>query len=119
MKNQYVCRGSDTVDAAAEASTINVEDLDRIVLHLVQVTDAGTVVLVTEYSLDGTYWITLDASTAESDFAAAAGACVEFTLSDSNGMSKAVKLVRMRASSLAGGGVYTFRASGVQRGSYA
>lgn len=100
------------LDAAAEAVTFDVSDLEHVVIQLVQVTDAGTVVLVTEASIDGTYWDVVDASTAETDFAAAAGATVSFSLSDANGMPKAYRKVRVRASALAGGGTYTARCSG-------
>jgi hypothetical protein len=100
------------IDAAAEALTFDVSELEHVIIQLVQVTDAGTVVLVTEASIDGTYWDVVDASTAETDFAAGAGTTVSFSLSDANGMPKAYRQARVRASALAGGGVYTARCSG-------
>lgn len=100
------------IDASAEALTFDVGELEHIIVQLVQVVDAGTVVLVTEASIDGTYWDVVDASTADTDFAAGVGATVSFTLSDANAMPKAYKFARVRASALAGGGSYTARCSG-------
>ncbi len=117
MKGDYVVRsGAGTanalIDANSEALVCTVEDLEHVVIQLVQVTDNGTVVLVTEASTDGTYWATVDASTAETDFAAGAGTVVEFSLSDSNAMPKAYKQVRVRATTYTGTGTYALRVSG-------
>jgi hypothetical protein len=117
MKGEYVVRAgvgtpNGLIDANAEILVCATGDLENITVQLVQVTDAGTVVLVTEKSLDGVVWETVDASTAETDFAAGANVAVSFTLSDANGMSQRVMAVRARASALAGGGTYRIQVSG-------
>lgn len=106
------------IDAAADAQTADVRHLENIKILLEQVNDAGTVVLVTESSIDGVVWETVDASTAETDFAAGANVGVAFTLSDANGMPLITNFVRVRASALAGGGTYRMKVAGKVRAGY-
>lgn len=118
MKGAYDVRtglqsdGTASILANSKTLTVDCADLKNITIQLVQVVDAGTVVLVTEKSLDGTYWETVDASTAEGDFAAGNGAAVSFSLSDSNGMALRCKQVRVRTTTYTSTGEYAMRVSG-------
>lgn len=100
------------IEAATDAQQADVSHLTNIEVILEQVADAGTVVLVTEKSCDGVVWQTIDASTAEGDFAAGANKAVSFTLSDANGMPLRTKFIRCTASALAGGGTYRMKITG-------
>lgn len=94
------------IDAATESLTFDISEVKDIVLNLVQVTDAGTVVLVVEGSIDGTQYTAIT-SKADTDFSAGANIGLDVAgFSDANGMPKAYKTLRVRASALAGGGVY-------------
>lgn len=122
MPNELIARActgtaNGLLDAAAEAVVAQAEDLSSISVVLVQVTDAGTATLVVEKTLNGTDWIQV-ASKADSDFAAGAGATIEIPLSDSNGMPVVAKQLRVRASALAGGGVYSAHIAGRQVGGF-
>lgn len=103
------------IDALNDRLVVDVSDLDSVSIHLVQVTDNGTVVLVLEHSFDGAFWVVLDASTAEGDFAAAAGDVEPFTLSDSNGMPLVTGQIRVTATTYTGTGVYRLKVAGKQR----
>ncbi len=120
---KFVCRngvggsGTDTgfINAAAEVLEVDVSDLTNVVLHLVQLVDDGTVTLVTEYTIDGTYWAILDASTDASDLGSGVGATVAVTLSDAAGMPIPAKKVRIRASAYSSSTAkYLLRAAGWQ-----
>lgn len=106
------------IDAAAEAQTCTIEDLSNVVIHAVQVNDAGTVVAHIEATLDGTNWFQVGANLTEASWPAANNAVVERTLSDANGMPLAYKAVRMRASALAAGGTYIMVVGGRQKHGY-
>lgn len=106
------------IDAALEVQTADVRHLERIEVLLEQVADAGTVVIVTERSMDGVTWQTVDASTTEAEFPAGANTCVSFTLSDSNGMPIVCNFVRARCTALAGGGTYRMKVAGQTRPGY-
>ncbi len=103
------------IDANLESLICDVEDLTNVVVQLIQLVDNGTVVLVTEYTLDGTYWIPLDASTDATDIGVGVGSSVAFTLSDAAGMPIPAKQVRVRSSTHSGTGEYLMRAAGWRR----
>lgn len=121
QKNGYGGSAGQTnkINANAEVLTVDVEDLSNVVLHLIQLVDSGTVTLVTEYTLDGTYWAVLDASTAAGDFAAGVGAVVAYTLADAAGMPIPAKKVRIRASAYGASGEYLLSVGGWQRPGFA
>ncbi len=98
-----------------EILDVHTEDLKDIRVQLVQVTDAGSVVLAIQYTLDGTYWIT-HTTVAETDFAAAAGdvELVKLANGSTVPMSIPARRVRVVASTLSGGGVYLARVSGLK-----
>lgn len=104
---------SGTISAALDSCTIDVSDMTNMSLFLNQLTDAGTVVLVVEKSVDGTNWAVVDASTIESDFPVGANKAIEFTLSDANGMPLVTKQLKVTSSALAGGGVYSAKVAGL------
>lgn len=87
---------TDKIDAANEVLSVNTEDLNNIVLHLIQSVDASTVTLSVEYSLNGTYWRPFTTK-ADSDFAAGVDKVIEVTLSDANGMPIPCAAVRIKA----------------------
>jgi hypothetical protein len=123
MFSKYVTRagfggsGVDTgiIDANAEVLVVDVQDLDRITCHAIQVTDSGTVTLVIEGTMDGTAWLLIGASMAETNFPAGAQTVIERTISDANAMSLVYKQVRLRCTAYGASGVYRFQVSGVQR----
>lgn len=103
------------IDAAAEALMATMEDLDRVVVHVYQITDAGTVVAHVEATIDGVSWLQIGANITEASFPAGANTVVERTLSDANAMSLSYRAIRVRASALAAGGVYGFSLAGKER----
>lgn len=107
------------INANGESLGTECEDLDNVSIVVVQATDAGTVTLVVEKTFDGTNWIAVGSSIAETAFAAGDGATIERTLSDSNGMPLVAKKVRVRATALAGGGVYSMHVAGRVRAGFA
>jgi len=110
----FVVRESAVISAAPGTPTLDVSDLENVVIQAVQVNDAGTVVIDVESSIDGTVFIAEGAQIIETGFAAGANKAVERSISDSNGMSKPRKVVRLNISALAGGGTYKLLAAGFQ-----
>lgn len=106
---------TDIINAAAEVLAVDTEDLQGASLYVVQQTDAGTASLVVEESPDGTLWAQVGTAIAEADFPAGANTAVVRNLESGNGMPRVTKQVRIRAASLAGGGVYRLVVAGVQR----
>lgn len=106
---------TDVINAAAEVLAVDVEDLQGASLYVVQATDAGTVSLIVEESPDGALWAQVGTAIAESDFPAGANTAVLRHLESGNGMPRVTKLVRVRAATLTGGGVYRLVVAGVQR----
>lgn len=103
------------INASGESLAVNIEELDFVSVIVVQVTDAGTATLVVEKSFDGVSWVTVGTSFDQSAFAAGDGAAIERTLSDSNGMPLMAKHLRLRATALASGGVYSLHVAGRAR----
>lgn len=104
------------IDANAETLTVDVSDLENVVLFPRQVVDAGTVVLEVEISADGTHFATLVADLTEASFGAGANVVgAPIPVEGANGMPMACKQVRLRASALAGGGSYGLVVSGFKR----
>lgn len=111
--------GSGTINAALDVATVSVEDLDDVTVFLHQVTDAGAVSLVVDYSPDGTNWVPAVATKSEADFGAGAHASIAaYTLSDTHGMPLVAKQVRVTAASLSGGGVYGAGVTGRQTANF-
>lgn len=100
-----------TMSANADACVIDISDMKNVSIYLNQLTDASTVVIKLEKTIDGTNFAVLDASTAESDFPAGNNKSVEFTLSDANGMPTLAKQVKATVTAY-GGGVYSMTACG-------
>lgn len=105
------------INAAGEALTVDVADLDNIVVHVIQNVDDGTVTGAIEHSLNGTSgWVALGAAVTEASFPAGADTVVERTISDSNGMSIRTGKIRFRVPTvITGTGTYSLRVAGVQR----
>ena len=123
--SKLICRaGANTtgtggiIDAANEVLQVDVEDLERANLVVRQVTDDGTVTLVVEKSYDGTVWVAFGANYTEASFAAADGAAVERAHETTAGMPLRAKAFRIRATALAGGGVYSIYGTGSQIDGY-
>lgn len=110
---------ANVIDAAGESLVVDCEDLINISAVAIQSTDAGTVTASIDKSFDGTVWIPVGAAITEASFAAGANTAVERSLSDANGMPLICKKLRLTASALAGGGVYTFAVAGLQRPGFA
>ena len=114
----YLYRESGVVDEVESSPQVNTEDLTDITMHVVQITDDGTVTAHVEYTLDGTVWVQVGADVAHTDFPAGANTAVARTLSDGNGMSLAVQGVRLRASVHTGTGTYKLLVAGHQKPGY-
>lgn len=105
-------QSDDKINLNAEALTADVEGLTNVAMHVVQLVDSGTVTLVPEYTVDGTYWAALGATIAATDFAPGVGAVLVRSLSDAAGMPIPAKKVRVRASAYGASGEYLMRAAG-------
>ncbi len=103
---------SGTISAALDACVVDVSDMTNISVFLNQLTDAGTVTLKIEKSVDGTNWAVVDASTVESDFPSGNNKSIEFPLSDANGMPTLAKQIKVSCSALATG-VYSVTVAGL------
>lgn len=117
MKGEYAFRAgvgtpNGLIDANAEILVVPCSDLENITVQTVQVTDAGTVTIAIEKTLDGVVWEAVGAALTEASFGAGANTAVSATLSDANGMGLRAMAVRARATALAGGGVYRIQVSG-------
>ena len=107
---------TDIINAAAESLVVDVQEFDRTSLYVVQVTDAGTVNLIVEESPDGVLFAQVGAAITEATFPVGNGVCAPIiALESGNGMPRVVKQVRVRATALAGGGVYKLVAAGTIR----
>lgn len=104
---------SGTITAANDACVVDVSDMTNISVFLNQLTDAGTVVLTIEKSVDGTNYAVVDASTVETDFPAGANKSIEFPLSDANGMPTVAKQLKVTCTALAAGGIYSVTVAGL------
>lgn len=103
------------IDTTGDVAVVDVSDMENIAVYVNQIVDAGTVALGIDYSPDGTNWIRDAATKAETDFTAGTNqAELALTLSDANGMPIRAKLVRVRATAVAGGGTYGLVVTGSQ-----
>jgi len=110
---------TDRINAAGESLVVDVEDLDNIVAHAIQLTDNGTVTAELRHSANGTNFVKVGADITEASFPAGAGTVVERTLSDANGMSIRTKSVQLIIPSVyTGTGAYKLVVFGVQREGY-
>lgn len=107
------------INLSGEVLTVDCEELDLVSVVVVQATDLGTVSLTVEKSFNGITWIPVGSAITEASFAAGDGASIERTLSDANGMSLVAKQVRIRATALTGGGVYSLHVAGRVRAGFA
>lgn len=103
------------IDAATEALVVECEDLEHIEAYAIQSTDAGTATLQLHRSPDGVTFVQMGADFAETALEAGNGGALARSLSDSNGMDLAAKQIRLKATALAAGGVYTLKVCGFQR----
>ena len=104
---------SGTINAANDACTFDVRHLTEVEVFLDQITDAGTVVLIVERTVDGTNWDEV-ASKAETDLTAGANISTPVSFSTTGGAPIHAQQVRVRASALAAGGVYNAHVVGKQ-----
>jgi hypothetical protein len=106
------------IAAANDVVAVDVSDLDNVSAFIVQVNDAGTVVLRLDKTPDQTIMTAVGATVAETDFAAGANKAVTRELSDANGMPTPVRELRLTATALAGGGTYKLVVQGRKRIGY-
>lgn len=107
------------LDTVGDVAQVSVEDLENVNVFLNQLTDNGTITLIVDYSLDGVNWVTGVATKAETDFAAGANeAEATLSLTDANGASIPVKLIRVRCTVATGTGGYTMGVTGRQTTNY-
>lgn len=105
------------LDTAADQIVFDVEGLEHAVIYLNQITDAGTVSLQVDTSIDGTNWAPL-ATKADTDFAAGANKSIQLTNTDAHGADVTMKLVRVTVAAITGG-TYSATVCGRQRLGYA
>lgn len=110
---QFVVRGlAANITGVADSDAIFVGDLDNITAQIVQRVDNGTVVAAAQYSFDGTVWVTIGATAAETAFAAAADDAEERVFEGPNGMPKRAKFMRLSVTTHTGTGEYDLLVGG-------
>lgn len=111
--------GTGVLDAVGDVAQCDISDLDGVQLILNQLTDNGTVTLITDYSVDGTNFVPAVATKTEADFAAGANLSIAaYSLSDANGMPLVAKILRVRDTVHTGTGTYSATVSGRQTQNY-
>lgn len=105
------------LDTAADCVVFDVQGLDFVEIYLDQITDAGTVSLQVDASIDGVNWAPV-ATKADTDFAAGANKSIRITDSDTHGMWIPSKLLRVTVAAKTGG-TYNAHCAGIQREGYA
>lgn len=110
---QFVVRGlTENVTEVANSDSIYIGDLDNITAQIVQRVDNGTVVAGVQHSFDGTVWVAVGATAAETDFAAAVDDAEERVFEGSNGMSMRSKFMRLSVTTHTGTGEYDLLVGG-------
>jgi hypothetical protein len=107
------------IDAAGEALIVDIEDLTRVEVYIVQETDAGTVSIDFQRSPDGITYVKVGDTITEADFPAGDDTAVTRTISTVDGSELPAKKLRVIATALAGGGAYQVKVAGFQKDGYA
>ena len=105
------------LDTASDRVVFDVQGLDYVEIYLDQITDAGTVSLQVDATIDGVNWAPV-ATKADTDFAAGANKSIRITDSDANGMWIPSKQIRVTVAAITGG-TYNAHCAGIQREGYA
>lgn len=90
------------LDTVGDIAYADCREQDHISVLVNQITDAGTITILVEKTIDGVNWA-LVATVTEASFPAGANTAKEITLSDASGMPTRALAVRARVTVITGG----------------
>src|SRR4051812_26096853 len=90
------------LDTVGDIAYADCREQDHISVLVNQLTDAGTITILVEKTIDGVNWA-LVATVTEASFPAGANTAKEVTLSDASGMPTRALAVRARVTVITGG----------------